>query len=78
MSSFPDPAVHSPAKAPETESRLAEIIASRNVHSPSLSTSSAVELTVIVDAAKAILLVLALMSTAEIATKKATTKMKPR
>lgn len=51
MVSAPEPAIHSPPVTPEAVSVLAAVIASRSVHSPSSAVVSAVELTVMVDAA---------------------------
>src|SRR5664280_1818724 len=48
VSSPGSPAVHSPAAAPEAVFVLAAMIASRNVHTPSLAAASVVLLTVIV------------------------------
>ena len=51
MVSAPEPAIHSPPVAPEAVSSFAAVIASRSVHSPSSAVVSAVELTVMVEAA---------------------------
>src|SRR5437899_10179989 len=51
MTSWPEPAAHSPVAAPEVVSVLAAVIASRRVQAPSLAATSASELTVI-DAAR--------------------------
>ena len=57
MVSVPEPAIHSPAVAPLAVSLLEALMASLRVHRPSLASVSAVEFTVIVEAALVLLLV---------------------
>jgi hypothetical protein len=53
MVSLPEPAIHSPAVAPLAMSLLEALMASLKVQTPSLASVSAVEFTVMVEAALA-------------------------
>ena len=57
MVSLPLPAIHSPAVAPLAVSLLEAVMASLRVQRPSLASVSAVEFTVMVEAALVLLLV---------------------
>ena len=57
MVSLPLPAIHSPAVAPLAMSLLEALMASLKVQTPSLASVSAVEFTVMVEAALVLLLV---------------------